>query len=93
MEVTMNILSKLYKAHQRSRAARQLRDLPPYLLQDIGVDSDHIDEAVAGLLARNEARAAHPAQRLAPKAAPSASLLGGSASSKAEWPYSHRRAA
>jgi hypothetical protein len=53
MEITMNILARLSQAHLRSRAARQLRDLPPYLLQDIGVDPDHIDEAVAGILQAN----------------------------------------
>jgi uncharacterized protein YjiS (DUF1127 family) len=89
----MSIFAKLREAHQRRQAIRQLRELDPYVLRDIGIEPGQIEEAVSGkIAARNRAEAAQPL-REAPKPAPDAILYKASVFANGEWPYSHRRAA
>jgi uncharacterized protein YjiS (DUF1127 family) len=93
MEDTMSIFAKLRQAHQKRQAIRQLRELDPYVLRDIGIEPGQIEEAVSGTLAaRNLPQAASPLRQV-PKPAPDAVLYKASAFAKGEWPYSHRRAA
>ena len=50
----MNILASLIRWHRRVQGIRDLHNLPPHLLRDIGIERGQIDDAVSGLLSRGE---------------------------------------
>lgn len=77
----MTILARIRQAQRRRQAARELRALPPELLNDIGIEPDRIDEAVASIEAR------------APRAIGAEAPLTTPVASRGDWPYSTRPAA
>lgn len=90
----MSILEKLRQARLKRQAVRQLRELQPHLLRDIGIEPGQINEAVAGMLARKpEAKAQSQAPRKAPTPAPDAALYKATVFSCGAWPYPRRHAA
>lgn len=51
MLVLLHLIETVGKHHRRQLAERQLRRMPPHLLNDIGIEPHRLEEAVDGLLA------------------------------------------